>query len=92
MNTAQLVRIWCAVGVSVLLGIAVLVVNYFVRTPTFTDSGVNVYNIGAAQAWTGFALTCLVADGVLAGFTIYRMFRPIKKEQSAGSEASGESH
>jgi hypothetical protein len=93
MNTAQQVRMWVGVGIGVLLAISVFgMVGSLTSVTNFNGTGNTALfttNGGAFYAWLALAIVCLVAEGILAGFSIYRGYNPIRKpvDQQAASVA-----
>ena len=91
MNTAQQVRVWVSVGVGVLLAICCIgmaasltAINNFNGTG---NTALFTLNDSAFAAWFVLALICLVAEAILAGFTVYRMYRPLAKPDPAQAQA-----
>ena len=84
LSTAQQVRIWCGVGVGVLLALGVfgmagslaVVGNTIVKS---NDSGFN--------GWFGFVVICLAAEAVLAVITIWRLYHPAAARRAPQHQA-----
>lgn len=78
MSTAQKVRIWISVGLGALLFISSIETILSLNSGTSASSGAMVYSATAGTwTWLIFSLVLLAAEGVLVGFTIYRMYRPV---------------
>jgi hypothetical protein len=79
LNTAQKVRIWLMVGFSAIMGVCICGAASSVTNPLYTDpsSGLGVYDVHAGELWIGWAVIMFVTNAVLAGFTIYRMYKPL---------------
>lgn len=79
MNTAQKVRVWLIVGFSAIMGICIAGAASSVTNPMYTDpsSGMGIYDVHAAETWIGWAVIMFVTNAVLAGFTIFRMYKPL---------------
>jgi hypothetical protein len=97
MNTAQQVRVWIGVGVGILLAISVIgLAASLTSVSNFSGTGntaLFTLNATGFEAWFALALVCLVTEGILAGFSIYRMYNPIRKlpqQQTASMSAHGQ--
>lgn len=90
MNTAQQVRVWVGVGVGVLLALSCIgMAASLTSVSNFNGSGNTALfttNDGAFAAWFVLAIICLVAEAILAGFTIYRMYKPLPRPGPAPAQ------
>jgi len=86
MNNAQQIRIWVGVGVGVLLTICCFgMVGSLTSVSNFSgtsNTALFTTNASGFYAWFALALLCLLAEGILAGFTIYRMYNPLRNPSS----------
>ena len=91
MNTAQQVRVWVGVGVGVLLALSCIgMAASLTSVSNFNGSGNTALfttNDGAFAAWFVLAIICLVAEAILAGFTIYRMYKPLPRPGPVPADA-----
>ena len=83
MNTAQQVRVWVGVSVGVLLALCCFgMVGSLTSVNDFNGTGnTALFTTNSSGFFASFALAlvCLAAEGILAGFTIYRIYRPLQQ-------------
>jgi hypothetical protein len=76
-TTAQQARIWAGLGVGLLLFISVIGIPLSTDQGNYVSDGSTFYALsGASYAFIWLAIVSVVAEAVLAGFTIFRMYHP----------------
>lgn len=92
LSNAQQIRIWSGVGVGVLLLISIIGMPGSLAVVTNYDgnggSAIVDTSPSGFYGWLALALICLLAEAILAAFTIYRLYRPAAPQSAPGGQAS----